>query len=327
MLITGGTGSLGSALVGKILKTGVDVIRLYSRDELKQVQMRAKIKNPKLEFLIGDVRDKERLNRAMEGIDAVIHTAALKHVPMAEYNPFEFVKTNVLGTENVLDASLNNDVKLVVGIGTDKASYPINTYGATKLLLEKLFAGADFHKGDRTTKFVCVRYGNVLGSRGSILPKFIEQINANREITITDPNMTRFNITMDDAISLIFRAAKNGFGGEVFVPKLSAYTVKDMSDTIIELMGKKVKKRKIPVMPGEKYHETLIGMEDIKNTFETKEDYIIKNLDTHSNSSDSNSRKKTVLTNSYSSNNVKLLTKDEIKKIIKEELSMVDNLK
>jgi len=321
VLITGGTGSLGSSLTKRLLQTDVDTIRIFSRDEWKQTQMRAEIKDKRLRFLIGDIRDKERLCRAIENIDIVFHTAALKHVPVAEYNPFEFIKTNVYGSQNVIDACLDNDVELSVGVGTDKASSPINTYGATKLLMERQFVSANFYKGNRKIKFVCVRYGNVLGSRGSILPKFIEQINLNNEITVTDPKMTRFNITMKDAIDLILRAVQKGHGGEIFVPKLKAFTVEDMKDAIIELVSKKVKVKKIPIRPGEKYHETLISKDEIRNTYETKEDYIINNfeIDEIVVPKKTNPYKKAKLNDDYSSNKVSLLTKDELKQIIVKE--------
>ena len=192
ILITGGTGSLGTALTKRLLSTNVSKIRIFSRDEWKQTNMKSKLTDKRLRFLIGDIRDKDRLNRAMEDVDIVFHAAALKHVPVAEYNPFEFVKTNVDGAQNVIDACLDAKVELAVAIGTDKAVSPSTTYGATKLLMERLFLTANFYKGERKTRFICVRYGNVLGSRGSILPIFVENIIANKKIPITDLSMTRF---------------------------------------------------------------------------------------------------------------------------------------
>ena len=277
ILVTGGTGSLGSALVRRLLKFNVGVIRIYSRDELKQVMMRSDIPDKRLRFFIGDVRDKERLQRALEGIDIVFHTAALKHVPVAEYNPFEFIKTNVNGTQNVIDACIDNEVELIIGIGTDKAVSPLNTYGATKLLMERLMISANYYKGDRRTKFVCVRYGNVLGSRGSVVPVLYNQIMKGEKITITDPNMTRFNITMNQAIDLVFRASKEGKGGEIFVPKLKAYRVEDMKNAIIEIANKKPLVKIINARPGEKFHEILVSEDEIRNTYESSKDYIIYN--------------------------------------------------
>ncbi len=321
ILITGGTGSLGQALTRSLLKTNAQTIRIYSRDELKQTQMQDEISDKRLRFLIGDVRDKERICRAMEDIDIVFHTAALKHVSVAEYNPFEYVKTNVNGSQNVIDACLDNEVELAVGIGTDKALSPINTYGATKLLMERLFISANFYKGEHKIEFLCVRYGNVLGSRGSILPRLVEQITSGKEITITDPSMTRFNITMTQAVEFVLRAVKQAKGGEIFVPKLKAYTVGDLKEAIVDLVGKNVKEKRIPVRFGEKFHETLIGKEEIRNTFETDKDYIITNFEVENIilPKKNLTYKKSNLTDQYSSDNVVLLTQEELKNIIKQE--------
>jgi UDP-N-acetylglucosamine 4,6-dehydratase/5-epimerase len=320
ILITGGTGSLGSALVKKLLKFKVDVIRIYSRDELKQVMMRSNIPDKRLRFLIGDVRDKERLQRALKGIDIIFHTAALKHVPVAEYNPFEFIKTNVYGTQNVVDAGIDNEVELIVGIGTDKAVSPLNTYGATKLLMEKIMVSANYYKGDGRTKSVCVRYGNVLGSRGSIVPVLHDQIMKNNEITITDSNMTRFNITMDQAIDLVFRAAKEGKGGEIFVPKLKAYRVEDIKNAIVEIMNKKPSIKKIDVRPGEKYDEILISKGEIRNTYESSKDYIIYNeVGDPLFEKPKIPYKKSKLKEDYSSAKTDRFTKEELKTLILKE--------
>ena len=317
VLITGGTGTLGTALTSRILKTKVQTIRIFSRDEWKQTKMQSEFEDKRLRFLIGDIRDKDRLCRAMEDIDIVIHAAALKHVPIAEYNPFEAIKTNVFGAQNVIESCFDNDVETAIAIGTDKAVSPLNTYGATKLLMEKIFTAANFYKGQHKTKFLCVRYGNVLGSRGSILPRFLEMIGTKNEITITDPNMTRFNITLNQAVDLVFRALKNGKGGEVFIPKLKAYKVETIKDAIIELVNVKVKERRIKVRPGEKYHETLISEDEINDTYEMKLDYIINNPGIENIVSHKDlPYKKAGLTSSYASNKVELLSKEELKKII-----------
>ena len=316
ILITGGTGSLGTALTKYLLKTNVKTIRIFSRDELKQVNMREELSDKRLRFLIGDIRDKDRLYRAVEDIDIVFHTAALKQVPVAEYNPFEFVKTNVNGGQNLIDACLDKKVQSVVAVGTDKAVSPSTTYGASKLLMERLFISANFWKGDKDIKFICVRYGNVLGSRGSIVPIFVDQIKSGGKITVTDPNMTRFSITMDQALNLIFRAIKNGVGGEVFIPKLKAYTVGLVKDALLELLNSTSTAEKIPIRPGEKTHEVLINEFELRDTMETDEDYVITNQHPLESDQDSQNLKVTSLSNSYTSDTVELFTKDELKQIL-----------
>ena len=315
ILITGGTGSLGTALTAKLLKENVDTIRIFSRDELKQSQMESHFNDERLRFLIGDVRDKERLEKAVEDVNIVIHTAALKQVPVIEYNPFEAIKTNVQGAQNLVEACLNKDVEFALAIGTDKAVSPFNTYGATKLLMERLFVSANYYKGDHKTKFACVRYGNVLGSRGSIIPKFIEQIMSGNKITITDPNMTRFSITMDQALDLIFRVIKNAVGGDVHIPKLDAYRVGDIKDVLLDLMDSKNEEERIPVRIGEKYHEILINTHEIRNTYENQDnDYVIyENQFAKDQSKNIPNSKKTTLTAEYSSDKVKTISKEELK--------------
>jgi len=320
ILITGGTGSLGFALTKRLLETGVHTIRIFSREESKQVQMQSTLSDSRLRFLIGDVRDPQRLSRALEDIDIVIHAAALKHVPVAEYNPFEAVKTNVNGTDNLLEACLDNNIKLAIAIGTDKAVSAFNTYGATKFLMERLFISANYYKGNRNIKFYCVRYGNVLGSRGSIVPIILNQIRSGKKITITDPSMTRFNITLNQGLDLIFRVLKNGKGGEIFIPKLKAYRVGDMKDALLELTNCRNETQIIPVRPGEKFHEVLINREELRNRFETKDDYIIFERQTQNH--DYGSAQiidKSKWKGEYSSDNVKLLTKEELKDILLKE--------
>ena len=318
ILVTGGTGSLGIALTTKLLKTNADTIRIFSRDELKQSQMESDFHDERLRFLIGDVRDKERLEKAVEGVDIVIHTAALKQVPVIEYNPFEAIKTNVQGSQNLVEACLSKNVGFALAIGTDKAVSPFNTYGATKLLMERLFVSANYYKGERKTKFACVRYGNVLGSRGSIIPKFIEQIMSGDKITITDPNMTRFNITIDQALDLIFRVIKNTVGGDIHIPKLNAYKVGDVKDVLLDLMDCKNEEKRIPVRIGEKHHEILINEHEIRNTYENQDnDYVIyENQLTKDHSEKIPNSKKAALTTEYSSDKVKLVSKKELKEII-----------
>ena len=318
ILITGGTGSLGTALATRLLKTDVDTVRIFSRDELKQSQMESHFNDERLRFLIGDVRDKERLEKAVEGVNIVIHTAALKQVPVIEYNPFEAIKTNVQGSQNLVEACLKKDVEFALAIGTDKAVSPFNTYGATKLLMERLFVSANYYKGSHKTKFSCVRYGNVLGSRGSIVPKFIEQITSGKKITVTDPNMTRFSIALDQALDLIFRVIKNAVGGDVHIPKLDAFKVGDVKDVLLDLMGCKNEEERIPVRIGEKFHEILINEHEIRNTYENQDnDYVIfeNQLDKDNSETIPNS-KKTTLAEEYSSDRVKISSKEELKKIL-----------
>ena len=278
ILITGGTGSLGQALTHRLLEKGVKTIRIFSRNENKQIEMELKFNDDRLRFLLGDIRDKERLVRATEGVDYVFHAAALKHVPKIEYNPFESIKTNVIGSQNVIDACLEANVKKAICIGTDKAVSPLNTYGATKLLMEKLFVTANNYLDPKkhVTKFIAVRYGNVLGSSGSVVPKFIEQIKNKKKITITDKQMTRFSITMNEALDFILKSAEYGQGSEIFVPKIRAYTISDIKNALTEILedyGEDV----VGIRPGEKLHETLINTEEIRYSWEYQDVYMITN--------------------------------------------------
>lgn len=322
ILITGGTGSLGKALTKRLLEYDVDAIRIFSRNENQQVKMQSELNDERLRFLIGDVRDLNRLKRAMEDVDIVFHTAALKHVPVVEYNPFESVQTNILGSQNVIDASLDANVEVCVCVGTDKAVSPLNTYGATKLLMEKLFVTASNYLNPKNhrTKFIAVRYGNVLGSSGSIVQKFIEQIKSDQDITITDENMTRFNITMNEALNLIERAAKFGKGGEVFIPKLKAYRVGDLKDALLEVLDAKNSIKQIPVRQGEKYHESLLNLDELRNTYDMEDDYLlIEQKVFDKNNLDSTVYSKTSLIEQYSSDKVNLLSKNELKDILLKE--------
>jgi UDP-N-acetylglucosamine 4,6-dehydratase/5-epimerase len=321
ILITGGTGSLGRALTFRLLKTNVDTIRIFSRNENRQVIMENEFDDERLRFLIGDVRDLQRLQRAMEDVDIVIHAAAMKHVPKVEYNPFEAIKTNVLGSQNVIDACLHENVETAVGVGTDKAVSPLNTYGATKLLMEKLFVTANnyLNPEKNKTKFIALRYGNVLGSSGSVIPKFIEQIKNGKKITITDLNMTRFSITMDEALDFILNATLLGQGSEIFIPKLRAYTIKDVKNALMELLSS-TGEEKIPVREGEKFHETLINYDEMRYTWELNSNYIILNQSL--TEKEINAKypgiKRVDSSEPYSSNLVEKISKDTLKKIIKD---------
>jgi UDP-N-acetylglucosamine 4,6-dehydratase/UDP-glucose 4-epimerase len=323
ILITGGTGSLGQALTKRLLEYNVKAVRIFSRNESKQIEMESNIKDDRIRFFLGDVRDLQRLTRATEDVDLVFHAAALKHVPKIEYNPFEAIKTNVVGSQNMIDACLANDVEKVICVGTDKAVSPLNTYGATKLLMEKLFVAANnyLNPEKHRTVFLAVRYGNVLGSSGSVIPKFIEQIKTNKPVTITDPKMTRFSITMNEAIDFIFNATKVGKGSEVFIPKLYAYNIADVKNALTELLsdtGEKI----IGIRTGEKLHETLINEDEIRYSWEFKNMYMIANP-LYSLFIDKNIKesyqgiKKIEDIQKYSSNVVEKIPTENLKSIIK----------
>ncbi len=276
VLITGGTGSLGQAITKRLLEMDVRAIRIFSRNESKQIQMESKFQDQRLRFLLGDVRDYGRLEMALEDVDIVFHTAALKHVPKIEYNPFESIKTNVIGSQNVIDACLKSNVERAVCIGTDKAVSPLNTYGSTKLLMEKLFVAANnyLNREKYRTIFLAVRYGNVLGSSGSVIPKFIEQIKSNKSVTITDPEMTRFSITMNEALDFIFNSVNIAKGSEIFVPKLRAYNIMDVKNALAELLSD-TNEKITGIRTGEKLHETLINEDEIRYSWDLKNMYMI----------------------------------------------------
>ena len=319
ILITGGTGSLGRALTKRLLAEKVDVIRIFSRNENKQVTMQSEFNDDRLRFLIGDVRDLPRLQRALEGIDIVFHTAALKHVPIIEYNPFEAINTNVIGSRNVIEACLSENVDRVVGVGTDKAVSPLNTYGATKLLMEKLFTTASNYldKDKHKTKFISLRYGNVLGSSGSVIPKFIQQIKSNQKITITDPEMTRFSITMDEALDFILESTISGKGSEVFIPKLRAYKIDDVKVALQELIDN-TGEEKIPVRQGEKFHETLINTDEMRTTLESESKYMIlqKEISDQEIDEEYPGFRRITLTKPYSSDVVEKIPINDLKDIL-----------
>ncbi len=278
ILITGGTGSLGQALTKRLLETDVEIIRILSRNERNQIEMESKFKNEKLRFLLGDIRDLDRFTRAVEDIDIVFHAAALKHVPKIEYNPFEGIKTNVNGSQNVIDACLKENLEKAVAVSTDKAASPLNVYGATKALMEKLFVAANtFSKpGKQKTKFITVRYGNVLGSSGSVVPIFIDQIKNKKKITITDPEMTRFSINMDEALDFILKATEIGEGSDIFIPKMKAYSIMDIKNVLNELLGD-TGEEIVGIRLGEKLHEVLINNDEIRYGWEIEDMYMISN--------------------------------------------------
>lgn len=276
ILITGATGSLGKALISKLLlryRPQLERLVIYSRDELKQWELKqiySENDYPELRFFLGDIRDKDRFKRALESVDTVIHTAALKQVPAAEYNPMEFIKTNVIGSENIIQACLDSEVKRVIALSTDKAAAPINLYGATKLCSDKLFVAANNVKGSRDLRFSVVRYGNVMGSRGSVIPFFLKN-SKNGFLPITDKDMTRFNITLNEGVDLVLWALENGKGGEIFVPKIPSYHIMDLAEAI----GPNCEKKIIGIRPGEKIHEVMITESDSFNTIDLGKYYAI----------------------------------------------------
>ncbi len=319
ILITGGTGSFGNAMVTKLLKRQNKIKRLviFSRDELKQSQMMERFpqkKYPMLRFFIGDVRDKERLKSAFSGIDLVIHAAALKQVPAAEYNPTEFIKTNIIGASNVIEAAINAKIKKVVALSTDKACAPVNLYGATKLCSDKLFIAANNYAGKKII-FSVVRYGNVMNSRGSVLPLFIKQRDQGF-FTITDQEMTRFNITLEESVEFVLKICDKSVGYEIFVPKIPSFKVVDLASAV-----KSTNKLKfIGIRPGEKIHEEMITTSDSKSVVELKDSYILcppgenKIANYYLKKLNGKLAKKDFSYNS--NNNKKFLTISELKKLI-----------
>lgn len=283
ILVIGGTGSIGKNIVKHLLKEDPQVIRIFSRDEFKQFELKSELNDPsKLRFLIGDIRNYERVLSAMEDIDYVFHTAAMKHVAFCEYNPFEAVLTNIIGTYNVIRAANNQNVKKVVFTSTDKAISPTNNYGATKLTAEKLISSAEYSKGAKKTIFSSVRFGNVMGSRGSVIPLFVKQVKDQNSITVTDLTMTRFMMTIEQATKLTIESLKIAQGGEIFILKMPVINLKDLAEAVVEETSKKlgidpanVNVMEIGLKPGEKRYEELMTYEESLSAFELPDLYII----------------------------------------------------
>lgn len=271
ILIIGGTGTIGQALTKELLSYNPHVIRIFSRDEYKQFLMKQEyVEHKNMRFLLGDIRDKERLNRAMHGVDIVFHLAALKHVPACEYNPFEAVKTNVIGTQNVIECAIDNRVERVIYTSTDKAISPTNTMGATKLLAERLISSADYSKGGDRPIFAAVRFGNVMGSRGSVIPLFRQQILENRKVTVTEEEMTRFMMSIGEAVRLVLKSTFYAQGGEVFILKMPVVKIRDLVESVIEevcyeydIPQKEIEIINIGLRPGEKMYEELMTKEEL----------------------------------------------------------------
>ncbi len=275
ILITGGTGSFGKAFIERVLKdySNINRIIIYSRDELKQWELQQLYpfsKYPQLRFFLGDIRDRDRLRRALERVDTVVHAAALKQVPAAEYNPIEFINTNVLGAENLVQACLDTDVRRLVALSTDKAAAPINLYGATKLCSDKLFIAANNIKGERNLRFSVVRYGNVMGSRGSVIPFFLESAKKG-VLPITNSEMTRFNISLEEGVDMVLWSLENALGGELFVPKIPSYRITDVAEAIAPSCEKPI----VGIRPGEKIHEEMITASDSFTTIDLGNYYAI----------------------------------------------------
>ena len=321
ILIIGGTGTIGQAMIKKLLTLNPKVIRILSRDEYKQFLMKDELREYRnIRFLLGDVRDKERLDRAMSGIDIVFHLAALKHVPACEYDPFEAVKTNVIGTENVIQCAIKNKVERVIYTSSDKAVSPTNTMGATKLLAERLISSADYSKGGRKPIFAAVRFGNVIGSRGSVIPLWRKQIIENREITITDPNMTRFMMTIDEAVNLTLKACEVAKGGEIFVLKMPVIRLGDLAEAVIESVYKKlgiekdvINIKEIGLRTGEKMYEELMTQDESVYSVDYENMFAIQPFTRHDDMEKRES-------NSYRSQNEVVLCKEKIEKLIGESV-------
>ncbi len=318
ILITGATGSFGRTFIDYLLKNNKEIkkIIIFSRDELKQFQMQNEINKkflPKLRFFLGDIRDRDRLELAFEKVDIVVHAAALKQVPAAEYNPFEFIKTNILGTQNIVDAALKKNVKNVIALSTDKAVAPVNLYGATKLCLEKLIISANNISGDKDIKFSVVRYGNVFGSRGSVYPHF-KKMNNKEYFPITDKKMTRFNMSLSDSVKFVTWSLLNNIGGEIFIPKLPSYKIISLAKAIDP--SKKLKT--VGIRPGEKIHETLISESELTNTYDLGKYFAIFNNPPLKiiRKIKKNKIRKVKIDQYSSGTNSKFLTDTELKKII-----------
>jgi len=282
ILVTGGAGSIGKEVIKELLKLDPNFVRVLDNNEAGLFELEKEISHPALGYFLGDVRDRDRMKRAVEGVDIVFHAAALKHVPICEYNPFDAIKTNVIGTQNLLDVSLDEEVERVIAISTDKAANPNNVMGATKLLAERLVAATNVFKGPRKTIFTSVRFGNVMASSGSVMPVFEDQIKKGGPLTLTDKNMTRFIMPASDAVKLVFKAAEMSKGGEVFILKMPSVRIIDLAEVMVEELAprygyssKDIKIKEVGSRPGEKIHEELMTMEEARGALETDDTFVI----------------------------------------------------
>lgn len=335
LLITGGTGSFGNAVLDRFLNTDIREIRIFSRDEKKQEDMRRTYRNDKLKFYIGDVRDYNSIDDALKGVDYVFHAAALKQVPSCEFYPMQAVQTNVVGTENVLNACVNNRVKKVVCLSTDKAAYPINAMGISKAMMEKVAIAKARQVDPKDTLISVTRYGNVMASRGSVIPLFVDQMRRGEDITVTDPNMTRFMMSLPDAVELVLFAFKNARQGDLFIQKAPAATIECLVEAITELFDSKSKIRIIGTRHGEKLYETLATREELAKSEDCGNYYRIcaDNRDLNYDNYFSNGKEKVSETEDYHSHNTRRLDVEEMKELlmslgyIKEELATFEEEK
>lgn len=327
ILIIGGTGTIGQGLVSELLDHNPEVIRILSRDEYKQFIMENQINNKKkIRFLIGDVRDFERVERAMNDIDIVFNLAAMKHVPACEYNPFEAIKTNIIGMENVIKAAIDNNVERVIFTSSDKAINPSNSYGATKLLAERLVQAANFSKGNVETKFVAVRFGNVMGSRGSVIPFFKKQIETNRKITVTDPEMTRFMMTLSQSVRLIMDAGEQTLGGEVFILKMPVIKLQDLAEVVVEETCSKlnigieeVELQTIGLRAGERRFEELMTKDESECAFDLGSMYSVISSINSEFLREFYEKYDRARIGSYNSDDEVVLSKEQVRNLLKEE--------
>jgi len=318
LMITGGTGSFGKTVLKRFLSTAVREIRIFSRDEKKQEEMRLSFNNSKLKFYIGDVRDYASVHQAMKGVDYVFHAAALKQVPSCEFYPMEAVRTNVLGTENVMNAATANNVKRVVVLSTDKAVYPINAMGISKAMAEKLMVAKSRMQQEGETVFCATRYGNVMASRGSVIPLFVEQLREGKPLTVTDPNMTRFLMSLEDSVDLVLYAYEHGKQGDIFVQKAPASTVADLAQAVAELFDKRNGVKVIGTRHGEKLYESLISREEMAHAFDMGNYYRIPadNRDLNYDKYFSEGEKEISELDDYTSHNTHRLNVEEVKRLL-----------
>tara|TARA_B100000989_G_C19508334_1_gene457592 strand:- start:858 stop:1916 length:1059 start_codon:yes stop_codon:yes gene_type:complete len=318
LLITGGTGSFGKTIIKKFIDTNIEEIRVFSRDEKKQEELRLELNNNKLKFYIGDVRDYSSLDAALESVDYVFHAAALKQVPSCEFYPMEAVKTNIIGTDNLIKASISNGTKKVIILSTDKAVYPINAMGISKAMAEKVVVASSRNSSESSPIFCCTRYGNVMASRGSVIPLFTDQILKGEEITVTDPNMTRFLMSLDDSVGLVLHAFKYAEPGDIFVQKAPASTIENIVKALKEIYGKKNKTRIIGTRHGEKLYESLISREEMARAEDMEGYYRIPADVRGLNYARYFSEGEEDISNfeDYTSHNTKRLTHEELKEVL-----------